>query len=274
MRGIFADHVLDDFMKILGGTFLTSYWKDGRLNFKLHHNNLTNRQAAEWLADNLGGNWSDYLSRNMKNAGFSVFDNSEGAMRKLRYFDQVTDVELLKYIDDLKEWGKMPFGKTFAENFNMLDDFNYKQFKDMGTLGKAGKIMGTVGTLLTVGGDVVENFYDGDTGTWSYSHKQFKDCAVDIGVDLAVGAGSAATGAAVGSLIVPPVGTVVGAGVGMAVDYVANNVKLFDVDGDGKKESLVDSAKIGLQGVLDDAIDWGENMGDDISGWLGRTFAF
>lgn len=216
----------------------------------------------------------------MRNSGFDIYNDS-GFTRKLRYFDNVTDTELAKYIRNMTDQGGISFGKTFRNNFKLLDDFNYKDFGELGGLGKTGKVLGTVGTVLTIGGDVVDNFYSSDTGEWSFSGNQVADCACDIGIDLATGAGFAAAGAAVGSLIVPPVGTVVGAGVGIAIDVVANNVRLVDVDGDGNKDSLVDTVKIGVHYAVDkveeglnNLSDWASDVGEGIGNWLGAAFAF
>lgn len=280
-KGVFSDHVIEDIGKIMSGTYISSYWKNGSFNIKLHCNDFTNSQVGEWLRDNLGGNWNDYKSRNMKNNGFNIYNNNSGFTRKFRYFDNVTDSELAKYFKNMTDQGGVSFGKTFQNNFKLLDDFNYKDFGELGSLGKAGKVLGTAGTVLTMGGDVVDNFYNPDTGEWSFSGNQAADCVCDIGIDLATGAGSAAAGAAVGSFIVPPVGTVVGAGVGVAIDVVANNVKLFDVDGDGNKDSLVDSVKIGAHYLVDKAeeglnniSDWASDVGKDIGNWFSTAFAF
>lgn len=277
-KGIFSDNVIDDIGKIMNGTYISSHWENGSLYIKLHCKDYTNSQVGEWLKEHLGGNWDDYKSRNMRNNGFDIYNDS-GFTRKLRYFDDVTDAELAKYIKNMTDQGGISFGKAFRNNF--FDDFNYKDFGELGTLGKTGKILGTAGTVLTIGGDVVDNFYSPDTGEWSFSGNQAADCVCDIGIDLAAGAGSAAAGAAVGSLIVPPVGTVVGAGVGIAIDVAANNIRLFDVDGDGNKDSLVDTVKIGahytvdkVEEGLDNFSDWASDVGKDMGNWFTTVFAF
>lgn len=268
LKGVFGDNVLKSVRKIMEGTYIVSQRVDGKLFLKLHQNGMTNAQISTWLKDNIGGNWDDYRSRNMKDFNFSVYDYIEGKYTRTgRYFDNLTDVELNQYLKNLEG---SSFTKTLKSNFNLLDDFNYKGIKEMDHLSQAGKVIGTAGTVFTIGGDVVDNFYDPVTRTWSFSGNQAADCAWDIGVDLAAGAGSTAVGAAVGSLIVPPVGTVVGAGVGMAVDAVANNVKIWDVDGDGQKDSFVDAVKIGGHA----AIDWVGDKAGDVCDWLGDVFSF
>ena len=72
----------------------------------------------------------------------------------------------------------------------------------------------------------------------------------DSAVDLGFSAGSAAAGAAVGSFFAPPIGTAVGVIGGIAVD-LAVNTDLFDVDGDGEKDSVVDMAKKGIDFLCD-----------------------
>lgn len=286
-KGVLDDDVIKNLGKIFSGTYLTSYWKNGQMYFKLNFDDMTNRQAIEWLTENLGGNWDDYLARNLKNEGFSVFDSESGALRDLRYFDDITDAELLKYIDGFRELDSLKFMDRVADNFKFLDDFDYRKFDELGNLGKAGKILGTVGTVLTIGGDVVDNFYDSETGEWSFSGNQLADCAWDVTVDVGTGAGSVALGAAVGSLFAPPVGTVVGATVGVVVDVVAN-VDFVDWDGNGEKDSLVDGFKMLGHGVIDvvgdaidsvvdigsDVIDGICDLGSDMCDWLGAAFSF
>lgn len=268
MKGVFGEGVLKSVNEILKGTYIVSKRIDGNLFLKLHQNGMKNAEISAWLKQNLGGNWNDYLSRNMKDFKFSVYDYKSGKYTgKSKYFTDLTNTDLNRYLKSLEG---SSFGNTLKSNFNMFGDFNYKGFKEMDGLSKTGKVVGTAGTVFTIGGDVVDNFYDPDTRSWSFSGNQVADCLWDVGVDLGASAGSTAIGAAVGSLIVPPVGTVVGAGVGMAVDAVANNVKLWDVDGDGNKDSLIDTVKIGGHA----AIDWVEDTAGDVCDWLGDVFSF
>lgn len=283
--GIFVDYAIKDLSKILSGTYLSSHWKNGQLYLNLNYDNLTNRQAIEWLEENLGGGWDNYLARNMKRDGFAIFDMDDGFLRDMKYFDDITDTELINYFDTLKNIEHLSFPEafttTFKNNFNLLDDFNYKEFSNWGKLGKAGKILGTAGTVFTIGGDVTDNFYDAKTGAWSFSSSQLADCVLDVGIDIGTGAGSAAAGAAIGSFFVPPVGTVVGAGVGFAIDFAANNINIVDIDGDGEKDSVIDIAKYGAhqlvdmgEDALDAALDWGSDAISDVSGWFSEAFAF
>lgn len=281
LRGIFVDYVIEDLGKILSGTYLSSHWKNGQFYLNLKYDDLTNRQAIQWLEENLGGDWDNYLARNMKREGFAVFDMDADFLHDMKYFDDVTDAELIKYFDSIKSLDNMSFGTIFKENFKFFDDFNYKEFSDLGNLGKAGKILGTAGTVFTIGGDVTDNFYDAETGVWSFSGNQLADCVLDVGIDMGAGAASAATGAAIGSFFVPPIGTVAGAAVGFALDFAANNIHIVDIDGDGEKDSAIDIAKYGAHQLvdlggdaLDAALDWGSDAISDVGDWFSEAFAF
>lgn len=285
LQVIFADNVLKDIGKILSGTYLSSYWKDGRLYLKLKCDDLTNRQVTDWLEKNLGRRWDDYLARNMKRDGFAIFDKNDGILRDMRYFDDITETELLKYLDKLKDTKHLSFSKTFFNTFkeeiNIFNDFNYKGFSDLSILGKTGKILGTAGTVLTLGSDAIDNLYIPETGTWEFSAKRIAGFALDVSIDVGAGAMATATGAAVGSLLVPPVGTVLGAGVGFAIDFAANNIHFADVDGDGESDNIIDIAKyytheaIDKGGdILDNILDWGADAVSDASDWFSEAFAF
>ena len=285
LRGILVDYAIGDIGKILHGTYLSSYWRDGRFYLNLNYDDLTNRQAIDWLEKNLGGHWDDYLARNMKRDGFAVLGKNGGFLRDMKYFDDITDMELLKYFDKLKNI-KNPFSTkafitTFKNEFHILDDFNYKDFSELGKLGKAGKVLGTAGTVLTIGGDVTDNFYDSETGTWSFSGNQLTDCVFDVAIDFGTGAGSAAAGAAIGSFFAPPVGTVVGAGVGFAIDFAVNNIRIGDIDGDGENDSIIDATKHIFHGLIDSGedaldatLDWGSETLSDTIDWFNEAFAF
>lgn len=254
--------------QILSGTYLTSKKIDNVVYFKLVQDGMTNKQIGKWLSDNLGGSWDDYLSRNLKDYRFGVYDKANGKFLKgKKIFNGITDTDVGKYIDNLNIDKFKLFKNSFVDE--IFDDFNYKNFGELSKVGKVSKLVGTAGTVLTIGEDVFDNFYNADSGNWSFSANQVADCAWDIGVDLAVGAGGMAAGAAVGSLIAPPVGTVVGAAAGVAID-VALNFEFGDFDGDGEKDSLVDGAKM----VGHKIVDVVEDVGSDAIDWLGDVFGF
>lgn len=269
LKGFLGEDIPESLRKILSGTYVTSKRINGVLYLKLHQNGMTNQEIARWLEENIGGNWDDYSARRMKDFNFGIYDYADQKFTDgMKYFREVSDGQLQSYFSRLKE--QSSFGNVFKSEFKLLDDFDYKGFKEASKLGKAGKILGTLGTVLTIGGDVTDNFYNADTGTWTFSGNQLADCIWDAGIDLAAGSGCAAAGTAIGTLIAPPVGTVIGAGAGIALDYVANNVKLWDVDGDGENDSLVDSIKKGGD-VFVDAV---EDVGSDVCDWLGNVFSF
>lgn len=264
-RGILDEDVLQALITMWNGTYLTSNKIGNTIYLGLKNNGMTNREISAWLSEQYGGTWSDYVARNLKNGKLDLYDLEKGALGKgAKYFAEGTDVR-----DFLKVAGK-PLGESIKESFfaNILADFNYKEFDTMTKLGKAGKILGTAGTVLTIGTDVFDNFYNKDTGEWTFSGNQTADCAVDIGIDLASVAASAAAGAAIGSLV-PPVGTVVGAVAGIAIN-IAANWDVVDWDGDGNKDSLVDGVKMGLHSVVDEIGDAGSSVCD----WLGNVFSF
>ena len=145
-------------------------------------------------------------------------------------------------------------GDTFAgsltDNIRFWNDFKISNYlgSDISRLNKIGKGLGAAGTILTVGADAYDNlFVDGE---FCPTVDGIQDTVTDSAVDLGFSAGSAAAGAAVGSFFAPPIGTAVGVIGGIAVD-LAVNTDLFDVDGDGEKDSVVDMAKKGIDFLCD-----------------------
>lgn len=145
-------------------------------------------------------------------------------------------------------------GDTFAgsltDNIRFWNDFKISNYlgSDISRLNKIGKGLGAAGTILTVGADAYDNlFVDGE---FCPTVDGIQDTVTDSAVDLGFSAGSAAAGAAVGSFFAPPIGTAVGVIGGIAVD-LAVNTDIFDVDGDGEKDSVVDMAKKGIDFLCD-----------------------
>lgn len=273
-NGIFGDGVMRDLRKLLSGTYVEFQWKSGSLYLKLKQNGKTNKQIAEWLEKNLGGDWDEYAARNMKDYNFHIYDSVKNKFtRDMRYFENISDAGLKKYLKNLGDLQKIDgvsFKKAFKKSFKFWDDLDYSEYSDLTKLGKVGKVMGTVGTVRNIGENVVESFYDSKTGTWSFSGDKIVDCAIETGIDIGAGAGASATGAAIGTMIGGPLGTVIGAGAGMALDYVANNVGVYDIDGDGEKDSLVDNVKeVGKK-----AADWLGDIGKGMGDWIGEAFSF
>ncbi|NLQ50487.1 transposase, partial [Streptococcus mutans] len=99
-----------------------------------------------------------------------------------------------------------------------------------------------VGTVLSVGSNVKENFFDDKTSSVGTKIRNF---AVDQGVDLASGAGSAYAGAAIGTMIGGPVGTVIGAGAGIGISWLMDKKW-----GKTENSSLTGAVKSGLKGLF------------------------
>lgn len=264
-RGILDEDVLQALITMWNGTYLTSNKIGNTIYLGLKNNGMTNREISAWLSEQYGGTWSDYVARNLKNGKLDLYDLEKGALGKgAKYFDEAGNVQ--DFLKTVNKSLKTSMSETFITSF--FSDFNYNNFKSMTTLGKAGKILGTAGTVLTIGTDVFDNFYDKDTDAWTFSGNQTADCAVDIGIDLASVAASATAGAAIGSLL-PPVGTVVGAAAGITIN-VLSNWDAFDWNGDGEKDSLVDGAKMGAHVIVDKI----EDAGSNVCNWLGNVFSF
>lgn len=256
VRGILAEGDLEALKEILTGGYITSKRINGEVYLALKNAGITNAECAKWLEDHLGGKWGDYLARRLRRGDLGVYNNS-GLTRNSRFFMDTDDPRIATYLKDLEDGAGINW-KTFKGTFKPLDDFNYKGFGELSKLGKASKVLGTVGTVLSTGTDIYDNFYDNSTGEWKCTPSSIVHCVTDVGIDLGAGAGATALGATVGSAIVPPVGTVVGAGVGMLTDVVVN-ADFFDFNGDGTNDSIVDGVKMGAKYLTDKV---GDFLGD------------
>ncbi|MEK3731092.1 WXG100 family type VII secretion target [Paenibacillus sp. FSL M8-0334] len=124
---------------------------------------------------------------------------------------------------------------------------------------KGGKL-GYAGIALTTVGNFASNIKNKENGA-----KIAGDAVVDVGVGVGTVVASAAAGAKAGALIGTavggPIGTLAGAAIGFGVSvgasYVMNGIKFADVDGDGQKDSVTDTLKIGA-----------EKLGSTIAGWF------
>ncbi|AXQ79405.1 hypothetical protein DDV21_010115 [Streptococcus chenjunshii] len=126
----------------------------------------------------------------------------------------------------------------FKSSLKVWDDFNWKDASKLTKVGKAAKGLGAVGTVLNVGGNIKENFFDDKSSSVGEKIRNF---VVDQGVDTVSGAGAAATGAAIGTMIGGPVGTVVGVAAGMGISW------LMDQKIPGLGKSVTEAAKDGLK---------------------------
>lgn len=262
--GVLGEGTISAINKLLNGTYITSKTINNIVYVKLAQNGMTNKQIAEWLSKNIGGKWDDYLARNLKDYNLAVYNKVTGKyMKDINIFSNVIDRDLAKSFANLSS--------TFTDTFSssIFDDFDYKDFKSLTKFEKVGKVLGTVGTGLTIATDVFDNFYDPKTSSWSFSGNQVADCTLDIGVDLTSSAGCIAAGTTIGTALGGPVGTVVGVASGVVLD-VAINYDFYDFDGDGSKDSLVDGVKIAGHKVVDKVEDVCEDVGD----WIGDVFGF
>lgn len=114
-------------------------------------------------------------------------------------------------LKDANKSGMDAAKNSFKSGINPFDDF--KGFKEAGKWAKGGKILGVAGSLLTLGTNIKESFFDDET---SSTGEKIRNFAVNQTVDMAAGAGAAYAGAAIGTAIGGPLGTVIGAGLGMA----------------------------------------------------------
>lgn len=124
----------------------------------------------------------------------------------------------------------------FKNSMKFWDDFNWKDASQLSKWGQAGKLFGAIGTVLNVGGNIKENFFDDKTSSVGEKVQNF---VVDQGVDLISGASAASAGAAIGTFIGGPIGTVVGFGVGAAIGWAMNDIKIKGLN----NQSLTDAAK-------------------------------
>ena len=131
-------------------------------------------------------------------------------------------------------------GKSgFKNSLKFWDDFKWKDASQLSKWGQAGKALGAIGTVLNVGGNIKENFFDDNTSSVGTKIRNF---VVDQGVDLLSGASAASAGAAIGTFIGGPIGTVVGLGVGAAIGWAMNGFKIQGLN----NQSVTDAAKDAL----------------------------
>ena len=116
--------------------------------------------------------------------------------------------------------------------------------------------MGAAGSILSLGMNIKESFFDDET---SITGQKLRNFAVNQIVDTVSGAGAVYAGAAVGTLIGGPLGTVIGAGAGIAFSWAMNEKLNFM----GNK-SVTDVAKDGLKAATD-AIGGGFKT---VAGWF------
>ena len=140
-------------------------------------------------------------------------------------------------LKDANKAGTAAAEDAFKSGINPIHD--YKGFKEAGKWAKGGKLLGIAGSLLSLGMNIKEFFWDDET---SSTGEKIRNFAVNQTVDTVSSAGAAYAGAAIGTMIGGPVGTVVGAGLGMAFSWAMNHKWTKSED-----SSLTGLAKSGLK---------------------------
>ena len=135
-------------------------------------------------------------------------------------------------LKDANKAGTAAAKDAFKSGINPFHD--YKGFKEAGKWAKGGKLLGIAGSLLSLGMNIKESFWDDET---SSTGEKIRNFAVNQTVDTVSSAG-----AAIGTMIGGPVGTVVGAGLGMAFSWAMNHKWTKSED-----SSLTGLAKSGLK---------------------------
>lgn len=204
--------------------------KDGKVFITLAGASMTTPgdyiEYRNLLIRNFGGESGTYIKRYVERlingGGIPIYTKETGVIQN--NFDRYSSLEpVSRYIGgQIDPWGTMgtAFNSSFVDGLKFWDDFNWKNNT---TLTKGGKLLGALGTGITVTGNFIESFYDPGSDSWDFKDgENMVDFGVNTAVDIGSGAVSMATGAAVGSLIVPPLGTIVGAGVGIGVNVLIN----------------------------------------------------
>ena len=118
--------------------------------------------------------------------------------------------------------------------------------------------IGYIGVFATAGGDIIHGIQNNESAS-QIAGNVTGDVAV-AGASMAASAfAGAKVGAAAGALG-GPVGVVAGATVGLIAGVVVttllSEVKFFDVNNDGKDDSIGDAIKIGTKGLIDSVSSW------------------
>ncbi|WP_455718615.1 hypothetical protein [Anaerosporobacter sp.] len=245
--------------------------ENGRKFIKLRGgDNLTKQQVKEFMEAITGKEgWTKYDAKILRQKGIELYNKKNPNHTYERLFKDGRYNELANYLDDfqLGNGAKMAkaFGTELKDSMKFWDDFKPSNYSDLGKASKFAKGLSAVGTALDIASDFSDDFFE--NGKFTMSGENVKEFVVDTTVSVTANAGVTAAGAAIGSLFAPPIGTVVGAGAGAAIGYVTNT-DVYDFDGDGKKDSLIDGAKYGANCAVDYV---GDKVGDVVDG-IGNFF--
>ena len=118
--------------------------------------------------------------------------------------------------------------------------------------------LGYIGVFATAGGDIVHGIQNNESAS-QIAGNVTGDVAV-AGASIAASAWAGAQAGAMVGVAGGPVGVVAGAVVGLvvgvAVTAVLSEVKIMDVNGDGKSDSIGEAIKIGTKGLIDGVAGW------------------
>lgn len=214
---------------------------------------MTWAELRRYLKENVKGvDWLKYDAKKLARDGIEL-----GSRRAERYLSDMGDslagnIDMDKIFLSYAEHGRIKtglrtFGREFLDGLNPKEYFNFAE--EATKLGKLSKGLGIAGDAFTVISNAKDNI-DKAGGIKNVNADVVQDIVTDSVVDVGSGVATAAAGAAIGSCFAPPVGTVVGAVAGLGIDAAAN-IGIADIDHDGKKDSLVGMAKIGIDNICD-----------------------
>ncbi|MFJ7932762.1 ribonuclease YeeF family protein [Sporosarcina sp. NPDC096371] len=185
--------------------------------------------------------------------------NGFGISRDIRITAQGKEKVVLKLErPDLIGVRKKTYSHKDATNYTKI----YKRVDPMTNMKEAfkfaGNKIGYIGVATTVSGDIIHGVNNDQTASEIASNVT-ADVTI-AGVSIAASAYGAATAGAYVGAIGGPLGVAVGAGVGLlfgvAATFFLNEVKLMDIDSDGKKDSVGDAIKKGTKGIIDKVSSW------------------
>lgn len=240
--------------------------------------NINLKMYKDLLTEYLGGTikkWDTGLVERLADKGLLLYGtkeskNSNGFTDRSSKFKDTNLNSLNEAVEGLGDSARTRIGN--AAQTALKDNLPTELFKDWKgatKLTKVGKGFGILGVGLTVVDNVIDNFYDPETGEWVGGKGKTKEFSVDLSVDVAVGIGSAMAGAVttaalMGTAFVPPIGTVVGAAAGAAL-YGAVSWKFI---GD-PAQSLVDFTKDGANAAVDWAVEGIQDGASAAVDWIG-----
>lgn len=118
--------------------------------------------------------------------------------------------------------------------------------------------IGYIGVFATAGGDIIHGVQNNESAS-QIAGNVTGDVAV-AGASMAASAFAGAKVGAAAGVFGGPVGVVAGAAVGLVAGVVVTTLlseaKFFDVNNDGKDDSIGDAIKIGTKGLIDSVSSW------------------